>query len=124
MTRHRSEFPSTPVWPIGTALVLPIGTVGLALIVAGWVAPGAVARGFVRIFSYAVVVLLIVGLMLILVGLKRGSRRLRRPTVWISIVLSIVVSIGMLFTQHRAAEMTPADAHAPGIAPDMPPPAD
>ena len=104
--------------------MLPIGTVGLALIVAGWVAPGAVARGFVRIFSYAVVVLLLVGLMLILVGLKRGSRRLRRPTVWISIVLSIVVSIGILLTQHRAAGLAPTDEHSSGLAPDMPPPVD
>ena len=116
--RRSSASPSMPLWPIGTAIVLPVATLGVALIIAGWAAPGTVAHGFVHVFSYAVVIILITALMLILAGAKRGSRRLRRPMVWLSIVLSILVTVGILFTQHRAAALAPV-IEKPALPPDI-----
>jgi hypothetical protein len=116
--RHRSSDSTSSgsrLWPIGVAIILPTGTLGVVMIIVGLLTPQAVGGGFFRLAEMGIVATLMIGLAMTLVGITPRSRRLRQPSLWGALLLA-VVTIGGMIAVHIHARSAGAVIESP--APD------
>jgi hypothetical protein len=104
-----------PLWRAGLALSGPVIVLGVCVLIAGAVNRSLLRSPTLRGMNLLMMAFSVLALGMLLWGMKRGSRRLRRWDVRLSIVANIIL-LGLLalaFFSVRAADSTPSDMSAP-----------
>jgi predicted permease len=92
------------VWKTAATVVPPVATIGAALALIGWMFPALALVRSVQLLSWATIAALGVSLVLMLAGVGRGSRRVRRREFWIALAAALLVT-GMLVVVQRRAQV-------------------
>jgi hypothetical protein len=88
-----------PLWRAGLALSGPVIVLGITALAVGLINRTLLASGALRGFFLAMMGLSVLALAMLLWGLRRGSRRLRRWDVRLSILANIALLGALVFVQ-------------------------